>query len=64
MKSVNPHNHPFPHARLVNHKLTPITRLSKGNEKLSAHLISNGDIRNFAISKADEVAKLHGWRMQ
>jgi hypothetical protein len=44
--------------------LTPITRLSKKTEGLSRHLIASGDVRNFAISRADEVAKLHGWRMQ
>ena len=62
MKTVNPHNHAFPHAKLYNVKLTSITRLNKGNTP--GKLIDNDDVRNFAISRADELAKLHGWRQQ
>ena len=40
--------------------LTSITRLGKG---VVGHYIENDDVRNFAISRADEVAKRYGWRM-
>jgi hypothetical protein len=38
VKTVNPFGHPFPHAKLVNVKLTPISRLSKNADRLSAHM--------------------------
>jgi len=63
MKTTNPYGHPFPHAKLRNVKLTSITRLSRNTETYSRHLIENDDVRNFAISRSDEVAKLYGWRM-
>jgi hypothetical protein len=62
MKTVNPFKHPYPHAKLYNVTLTSIARLSKGNSHLSRHMIENDDVRNFAISRADEVAKHYGWR--
>jgi hypothetical protein len=61
--STNPFGHPYPHAKLRNVKLTSITRLGKGTESYSRHLIQNDDMRNFSISRADEVAKVYGWRM-
>jgi hypothetical protein len=33
MKTANPFNHPFPHAKLDNAKLTSIKRLSKAPER-------------------------------
>jgi hypothetical protein len=62
LPSTNPLGHPYPHAKLRNVKLTPISRLSKGNSWLSRHMIENDDLRNFAISRADDVAKAFGWR--
>jgi hypothetical protein len=62
LSSTNPFGHPFPHAKLRNVKLTPISRLAKNSSWLSRHMIGNDDLRNFAISQADEVAKRHGWR--
>jgi hypothetical protein len=62
LSSTNPFGHPFPHAKLRNVKLTSISRLAKNSSWLSRHMIENGDLRNFAISQADEVGKLYGWR--
>ena len=64
ISSTNPLGHPYPHAKLRNVKLTPISRLSRNASWLSRHMIENGDLRNFAISQADEVAKVSGWRAQ
>ena len=36
-------------------------RLTKGDMS-KIKMIENGDVRNFAISRADEVAKHYGWR--
>jgi len=57
MKTVNPHKHAFPHAKLYNHTLTGIGRLAKYSEKLSRHMIENEDIRNYSISRAGEYAE-------
>jgi hypothetical protein len=62
LSSTNPFGHPFPHAKLRNVKLTSISRLAKNSSWLSRHMIENRDLRNFAISQADEVGKLYGWR--
>ena len=61
--STNPFKHPYPHAKLRNVKLTSIARLTKGDMS-KIKMISNEDVRNFAISRADEVAQLYGWRAQ
>jgi hypothetical protein len=54
VKTVNPHKHAYPHAKLYNITLTPISRLTKGVEKLSGSLIQNSDVRNYSISRAAE----------
>jgi hypothetical protein len=56
MKTVNPHKHAFPHAKLYNVQLTSIKRLAKYSEKLSRHMIEDEDIRNYSISRAGEYA--------
>jgi len=61
--SANPFKHPYPHSKLRNVKLTSIVRLTKGDMS-KIKMISNEDVRNFAISRADEVAQLYGWRAQ
>jgi hypothetical protein len=33
MKTTNPHNHPFPHAKLDNGELTSIKRISKAPDR-------------------------------
>ena len=62
LSSTNPLGHPFPHAKLRNVKLTSISRLSRNASWLSRHMVADDDLRNFAISRADEVAKAFGWR--
>jgi hypothetical protein len=37
-ETTNPFNHPFPHAKLKNIKLTSISRLSKYSVALSSHM--------------------------
>jgi hypothetical protein len=61
-QTTNQFRHAFPHAKLYNVTLTPISRLTRGNSWLSRHMIENDDLRNFAISRADDVAKAFGWR--
>ena len=63
-QTTNPFRHAFPHAKLYNVTLTPISRLSRNASWLSRHMIENGDLRNFAISRADDVAKMYGWSAQ
>jgi hypothetical protein len=62
LSSINPLGHPYAHAKLRNVKLTPISRLSRNASWLSRHMIENGDLRNYAISRAGDVAKAFGWR--
>ena len=50
LQTVNPFNHAFPHAKLVNVTLTSITRLAKTQGSLSDHMIENNDPRNYSIS--------------
>ena len=46
--TTNPYGHPFPHAKLMNVKLTP--RLIGKCKIVYRHLIPNNDIRNYSIS--------------
>ena len=57
MKTVNPHKHAYPHAKLYNVRLTGIKRLAQYSEKLSRYMIENEDIRNYSISRAGEYAE-------
>lgn len=47
--TVNPFDHPYPHARLYNNKLTAIARLSKPS-KNRLPMIENDDPRNYRLS--------------
>jgi hypothetical protein len=48
IKTVNPFNHPYPHAKLYNNTLTSIERLRKVNGRLP--MVKNDDLRNWSIS--------------
>ena len=57
MKTVNPFKHPYPHAKLYNHTLSSVKRLSKFRslsawQSYSSHMIANDDPRNFSITYA------------
>lgn len=45
--TVNPHGHPYPHAKLINITLTSIARLSKNP---AYQTIGNNDPRNYSIT--------------
>ena len=51
IKTVNPFNHPYPHAKMHNVQLSSIERLNKGK---MLHTIDNDDVRNFAFSRRDD----------